>query len=169
MERFEILLPPLDKGSLGITYKAKRKQDRFIGCLKILDHIENPSEKSKLERDYKILSSIDHPNIIKIYETFWDSDQFCIFMEFSLKHSVVDLISQRLPEDKLRCLLKTISLSLSYVHDQGVIHLDLKPSNIFLATGDEPKIVNFCLAKATDQYMAPELRSGQAGTFASDV
>jgi serine/threonine protein kinase len=81
-------------------------------------------------------------------------------MKLTSKRSVVDLISQQLPEDKLCCLLKTLSLSLSYVYDQRVIHLDLKHSNILLATGNELKTVNFCLVKATNQYMTSELRSG---------
>ena len=120
-----------------------------------------------------IISSLDHPNIIKFYETYNDKFYFHIVMELCRGKDLLYRIYKNKMDEKNICLIiMKILHSISYCHSKGIIHRDLKPENIIFETPDldsDIKIIDFGLSKkiqnneklhsilGTPYYVAPEV------------
>lgn len=133
--------------------------------------------QEKLRIEISIVKQLDHPNIIKFFEIFEESQRLLIVMENCKGGELFDEILNRkqFTERQAAQIMKEIFLGLAYMHDKGVIHRDIKPENILLEDKNDLlniKIVNFNSAAlketgktitglvGTAYYIAPELMQG---------
>lgn len=144
----------LGSGSYGTVYNCLHKvteQDRAVKEIK-KDRIKNMNQ---FKTEIKILQTLDHPNVIKLYEYFEDDDKIYLVMEKCTGGELFDRILEKeyfSEKEAARCF-KQIIMAINYCHNSGVCHRDLKPENfIFETTEDESdvKIIDFGLSKIFD-------------------
>jgi len=194
------LLSQIARGGMGIVYRAhQRGLDRFV-ALKLIDSRQEslPEFVARFETEARAAASLDHPNVVPIYEIGeHDGRHF-----FTMKLVEGQSLSQRLSRTDKRAasrdaqeplsvqecasLLAKVARAVHHAHQRGVLHRDLKPSNILLDAQGEPHLTDFglaCLletdsfitkssaAVGTPAYMSPEQAAGGARnlTTASDI
>jgi Tol biopolymer transport system component len=186
----------LGEGGMGAVYRAYDTQLRRPVALKVLppEYASDPERRSRLLREARAASALNHPNIVGIYEVGSDHGVDFIAMEFIEGKSLGDIIPAKgLPLGKALDYAAQIAGGLAKAHAAGVIHRDLKPGNIMLtgpASGHPGlvKLLDFGLARrvelgeghettltmegailGTPAYMSPEQAQGKPVDVRSDV
>ena len=153
------VLEKLGEGGMGEVYKARdTRLDRFV-ALKVLppDRVSDPERKRRFVREAKAASSLNHPNIVTIYDIDAADGVHFIAMEYIAGRTLDTLIpSQGMPiREAADCAIQ-IADALARAHSAGITHRDLKPANI-MVTGDHlVKILDFGLAKLIEPRRAVE-------------
>ena len=176
--RFEILAR-VGLGSYGIVYKAYDPQlCRFV-ALKVPRRATMPTsdDQRRFLREARSASQLHHPAIVPIFD-FGDANGISyIVAEFVDGSSLDKLIALRNFEFRESAgMVAVIADGLAYAHHAGIIHRDIKPSNIMIGTDEQPRILDFGLARRTQPdatltnegeilgtpaYMSPEQATGE--------
>lgn len=146
------------RGGMGIILKARDLElDRSV-AVKLLRKIHNgkPQHHQQFTHEARITGRLQHPGIIPIYETGYSWDQRPYFaMKLVQGRTLSELLAERRStQDDLPRLLKIfeqVCQTLSYTHSRGVIHLDIKPSNIMVGTFGEVHLMDWGLARVSTQ------------------
>jgi serine/threonine protein kinase, bacterial len=165
------------KGSYGIAYRAIDLLSGQIVLVKQLRKRKRKVRKGLLEREARMLKSLDHPAFPKCLGVFEDGKQSFLVMEFIEGQNLEELIfyqGQRFNErDSFRIVLDVLKL-IHYFHEKGIIHRDLRLPNI-LINDNQVYIIDFGLAvfreekdRITSESMPLEKRLYREITFASD-
>jgi serine/threonine-protein kinase len=184
------ILEKIGRGGMGVIYRGRQRHSRRIVALKrILGfHADSPETLARFRREAEAAASLDHPNILPIYEVSESEDGLPFFsMKFAAGGSLLDAAPTLRNEPRRSvALMAKVARAVHYAHLQGVLHRDLKPGNILLDGRGEPLVSDFGLAKwldtssdltrtltifGTPGYIAPEQarRSGTTLTPAADV
>ncbi len=180
------LLELLGEGGMGSVYKAVDLNLNREVALKILkkECSANAEERAKLEEEARIIASINHPHVVKVFSFGEDQGQFYLAMELAEKGSLDDLMSvqQRLSEAQVLGVGIQIAEGLDAALEHNLIHRDIKPGNILFADSQTAKLVDFGLAVVMDEvahargeiwgtpyYIAPEKLDNQPEDFRSDI
>jgi WD40 repeat protein/serine/threonine protein kinase len=183
------LLEELKRGGMGVVYRARQiSLNREVAVKLILAGpfaSEDFVQRFRLEAE--TISQFRHPNIVQIYEAGEHEGQPYFAMEFVPGRTLADLAGRHaLPPREAARLMLTVARAVHYVHERGVLHRDLKPTNILLDELGQPRVTDFGVAKRLDQlegltltgqilgtpaFMPPEQISAQHGevTTRSDV
>lgn len=122
------------RGSFGIVYRAKMKYYPYsVRAIKRIrkKYVKNPAD---IINEYAVLSSFDHPQIIKIYETFEDSENFFMVLDFCEGGELFRRLEREgnFKESDARTLFSQMVNIIKYCHENQVAHRDLKPENFLL-------------------------------------
>jgi len=162
-------------GGMGEVYRARDTAlDRDV-AIKVLPEgfATDPERLARLEREAKVLASLNHPNIAAIYGLERSGEQPALVLELVEGATLAELIercrvsdrtSQGLPLDDALPIARQIAEALEAAHEQGIIHRDLKPANIKVRDDGTVKVLDFGLAKALD-----DVRSAGASAPATDA
>ncbi len=155
LERYQVI-GLLGAGGMGSVFHVKHLHLQSDFALKVLNKQADKTLWRRFENEARAASRLDHPNLIKVYDTglLPDGQPFFV-MEYVKGHTLSDLISKhgRLPLRKTLKIFVQVGFALAYAHEQGVIHRDLKPSNIMLSRGvdgsltSSVKVVDLGIAK----------------------
>jgi serine/threonine-protein kinase len=180
----------LGAGGMAVVYRA---EDDILGravALKTLHHeyAEVPSFRRRFRQEARAMASLDHQNIVKVYDISQDGDVPFIVVECVAGRDVGDLLANRrggrLNEQFVKRMAEQLLLALSYAHRRGIIHRDIKPSNILLTQEGIVKVADFGIARIVEEedaggapgeivgsarYMSPEQLRGEDATPRSDV
>jgi predicted ATPase/serine/threonine protein kinase len=187
------ILQRLGAGGMGEVYRAKdTRLDREVAIKTLsLDHASHPEALSRFEQEARSASSLNHPNIVTIYELGRENGTRYIAMELVDGETVRSLLaSGPIPFRKLVTIAAQVANGLSRAHEIGLIHRDLKPENLMLSYDGTAKVLDFGLAKllkpdrgdsdssttitehgtvlGTVGYMSPEQATGEELDFRSD-
>lgn len=124
--------------------------------------------------EIEILSSLDHPHIIKLYETFDEGDDFYIVTELVEGGELFDRIVSKAhyTEKEARDLIKLVLETMAYMHGAGIVHRDLKPENLLLCSETDDsdlKIADFGFAKRVKDLLPKETACGTPGYVAPEI
>jgi len=166
----------LGKGGMGVVYKARHLKLNRIVALKMM--AGNSSKYSAIfQSEAKAVAQLQHPNIVQIFEIGDYEDQPFLALEFVDGGSLeAKIAGTPQPPRRAAEMLRTLALAADYAHRQGIVHCDLKPSNILISPEGVLKLTDFGVAKwgesddrwnqdgpiiGTPRYMAPEQASGR--------
>jgi eukaryotic-like serine/threonine-protein kinase len=180
----------LGSGGMAVVYRA---EDDVLGrtvALKTLHdrYAEMPSFRRRFRQEARAMASLDHENIVKVYDISQDGEVPFIVVECVPGRDVEDLLANRrggrLNEQFVRRIAEQLLLALSYAHRRGIIHRDIKPSNILLTREGSVKVADFGIARFVEEddptaepgeivgsarYMSPEQLKGEDATPRSDI
>ena len=176
------VLERLGGGGAGVVYKAEDTKLERLVALKFLSAYRSAHEadKRRFLREARASSALDHPNICTVYEIDETEDgRLFIAMAFCEGETLKRKIERGpLPLAEAVRLAAQIADGLAAAHAKGIVHRDVKPANVIVAPGGRVKIVDFGIAKLSDQsrltrdgtavgtagYMAPEQIRGEPST-----
>jgi serine/threonine protein kinase len=181
----------IGSGGMARVYQAEHQGLRRQVAIKVLIDGFASDVEERFLREGRIAAAIKHPNVVNIFDVGLHQGLPYMVMELLEGEDLESLLRERgaLDQETLIDIMVPILAGLAAVHDQGVVHRDLKPGNIFLAHGQngemEPKLLDFGISKAawpeslkltsangvvlgTPFYMSPEGVQGQEMTELSD-
>ena len=149
----------LGRGGMGVVYLARQERTGQLVALKCL-RLSSSTKKvvQRFEREAEAMGRVDHPGIAQVYDAgtiqVEGQDQHYFVMEYVRGRTLVDYA--RTHEVGLReqlTLLAAVCEAVQHAHEQGVIHRDLKPTNILVNDRGEPKILDFGVSRMVDKEM----------------
>jgi serine/threonine-protein kinase len=188
-----ILLDHIGIGAMGRVFKARhRLMDRIV-ALKVISPSETSAKNSvpRLFQEMKIVGLLDHPNVVRAFDADQHDDAPYIVMEYLEGENFEQVLQRRgpLPPDEVMLYMAQASRGLAHAHQKGVIHRDVKPTNLFLVHTGMVKILDLGLGAlvgvskyetrvldtdegivvGTTDYMSPEQVTGQAIDARTDL
>lgn len=163
------ILEKIGEGGMGTVYKAQHLSlNRTIAIKSLNKNFSSNSEIiSRFKNEAKILSDLQHPNIITLYDYIEDETGYYLIMEYfegmTLEYYIRNVI-HAIPETQAILIFEQLLSGFAYAHGQGVIHRDIKPSNILINSKQKIKILDFGIAKMKEGNL--QTQSGtRLGTF----
>ena len=183
------LLEEICRGGQGVVYRARQRSLNRTVALKIvgLGQWASTSQLKRFRQEAEAAASLEHPNIVPIYE-IGEHDRCCYFSMKFVDGGQLDagLDGKPMPARRAAELIAKIARTVQFAHDRGILHRDIKPGNVLLDKNGEPHLTDFGLARlverestitnsldvlGTPSYIAPEQARGQTKhlTAAVDV
>jgi tetratricopeptide (TPR) repeat protein len=192
----------LGAGGMGVVYQTFDRLRGELIALKrvnvgqahgsthshVPDSIPSDSFQLALAREFQVLATLRHPNIVSVLDYGFDADQhpFLTMELLERPRSLTQIVLGKSVEEKVGLLTQVLQ-ALVYLHRRGTLHRDLKPENVLVSAGTQRlRVVDFGLAQPTDylqqapkqsptgisgtfSYLAPELFNGKPATVATDL
>jgi class 3 adenylate cyclase len=155
-------------GSGGMTdvYLAVREDDGLAVVLKVLDASGHAAgeQLSRFIQEYTLLSRVDHPNVVRIYDQGFTEDHAYIAMEYFEQGDLrAEIAAGPLSQERALQVVAQVAQALAAIHRHGVIHRDLKPENIMRRADGSVALADFGIAKSLPEAgPLPSAPSGQA-------
>ena len=185
------LIEEIARGGMGVVYRARQLSLNRPVALKMITagQFATATSVQRFRTEAEAAGSLDHPHIVPIYEIGEYEGQHYFSMKLFEGGTLAEM-SHKAPGEispkEIALLIATVARAVHYAHQRGILHRDLKPTNILLDEQGEPHVTDFGLAKllaedtslthtlallGTPSYMAPEQASGGAKqlTTAADV
>lgn len=177
------ILEQLGEGGMAEVYKAfDTRLERQVAIKFIRKDAFPPSALERIlkrfEREAKALAQLDHPNIVKVHDYGDFNGTPYIVMQYVRGGTLKSRMGKQFSASESIALIRPIARALQYAHGKGILHRDVKPSNILIGEGNEPVLTDFGIAKILDydegqtltgtgvgvgtpEYMAPEQGMGK--------
>jgi serine/threonine protein kinase len=174
------ILGKLGQGGMGVVYQVRQIGLDRTAALKVIGTLRPPnaSQRARFQTEMQAAARLDHPNIVRLFDSGEHEGRPYFLMEFVLGSSLKQALQSGpwTPRPAAQ-LVARLADAVAYAHRHQVIHRDLKPANILLAADGTPKIADFGLAKlpqtgemgqtqpgdrvGSPPYMAPEQAAGR--------
>ncbi len=189
--RFRVL-ELLGGGGMGLVYLAEQVSLGRQVALKVLraELSGQAGMSERFRREALLLSSVDHPSVVRVIDFGYEGGAACLVMEFVQGHTLEHVLRDGpLPLERALRILEQLAQGLSVIHAKGIVHRDLKPENIFVTAtphGEQARLLDFGIARlaqpeekasvtqagfvlGTPEYMSPEQATGQTLDAQSDI
>ena len=148
------LIEEIGRGGMGVVYKAVQKSTKRVVALKVMlaGPFASSSARRRFDREVELAARLQHSGIVRVLEAGDVAQQRYYAMDYVAGASLDRyLLGSRLDIRSLLGLFLRICEAVEYTHTHGVVHRDLKPANVLIDDEGSPHILDFGLAKATDQ------------------
>ena len=180
------LMELIGSGGMSKVWRARRVKDGKEMAVKVIP-IEDlaPDFERRLRREPEIHQNMRHENIVALLDWFRQGDEFFLVMEYVPGLSLAKLIRDSGPLDfnRAREIMRDVLRALHHLHENDIIHRDIKPGNILIAPDGHAKLTDFGIAKfswqqgetrtqkglGTPEYMSPEQVRGSAIDYRTDI
>lgn len=177
----------LGKGSFAKVYEAVHRQLNTNVAMKTMNvtDMKDSYMKKHFKREAVLLSRLDHPSIVSLYEVMATRNHYCMVLEFGGENLCDYVRAQkrgRLDEASARFIARQLVSALVHMNDKGIVHRDIKLENILVNTATKKvKLTDFGLSSDWDkktlltthcgspEYAAPELHLGKSYGFEVDI
>lgn len=183
------LLEELGRGGMGVVYRARQMSLNRVVAIKMIlrGDLASTSDLDRFRAEAEAAARLDHPSIVPVYEVGQQQGRPYFSMKYIRGRTLSQVLADGpLPPREAAKILAAVARAIHFAHSRGVLHRDLKPSNVILDEFDLPHVMDFGLAKQTNDaasltktgavlgtpaYMAPEQAAGARGVVgpASDV
>ena len=181
------LIGTLGKGGMGLVYKALDKKLKREVAFKILDASADEEAIQRFYLEAQAMKELDHQNIVHVFDFGKQNNQLFIAMTYVQGFSLSDVLQRqsKLPFDAIEVIIRQIARGLLYAHSKGIVHRDVKPSNIMLTRDNRVYVMDFGISyiqemekdrltktgmtMGTPEYMSPEQCHGDEVTLQSDI
>ena len=141
----------LGTGAFGTVVSTTNRFDQSIKvAIKILDKAKLKDNLDNIIAEIATLNTLDHPNVVKYYETYNDAKFIYLVMEYVTGMPMYDKIcsqeSQTFTEAKAAKYMKALFQAINHCHALGIVHRDIKPDNIMVTSDDDIRLIDFGLA-----------------------
>jgi serine/threonine-protein kinase len=188
MEERYRLIEPLGTGGMASVHKAEDQLlGRHVAIKRLLPHLAaDPTAAERFRREAQAAAGLNHPGIVTIYDTGVDDSGPFIVMELIEGNTLATRIATEGPLGVARtaAIVRGAADALDHAHAMGVVHRDVKPSNLIVDDNGGVRLTDFGIAQAMEDptvvtnsgelvgtlaYIAPEILAGDPATPASDV
>ena len=183
LNRYEDMKQVLGSGSYGEVKLVKNKTTNKLHAMKIVNKksVEQEASLDIIIREISVHKELNHPNIIKLNDSFEDREFIYLIIEYAESGSLFQQVheGQKLSEETARKYFLQTIIGIMYLHENHIVHRDIKPENILIDKNDNVKICDFgwCVKGeemrstfcGTLDYMAPEMIKGQKHSFEVDI
>lgn len=177
----------IGRGGMGAVWLG---EDEVLGrpvALKRVGVVPGGAEPdlARAEREARLAASLNHPHVVAVFDLVAEGEEHWLVMEYVEGTSLAELIRREgpLPPEHAARLLEQTADALTAAHAAGIVHRDVKPSNILVTAEGQAKLTDFGIARATADatltqtglvtgspaYLSPEVATGRSATSASDV
>lgn len=180
------LIAPLGEGGMASVYRARDlRLNREVAVKVLRDELTRDADfLSRFQREAQTVASLSHPHIVPVYDVGEENGSHFIVMEYVRGRTLKDAIEAGgpLPPPRAAEVVCGVLEALSYAHERGLIHRDVKPQNILLAADGTARLADFGIAHVAGgsttrtaailgsaHYLSPEQSRGEEATVASDI
>ncbi len=164
---------------MGVVYRARQASLNRIVAVKMIlaGQLATQADHDRFHSEAQAAAQLDHPNVVPVFEVGEYQGQLYFSMGYVDGNSLATRLTEGpMPPKEAAEIVRTVAEAVEYAHRQGVIHRDVKPSNILIDSKGRPRVTDFGLAKRVDSgsdltatgqvlgtpsYMAPEQAAGQ--------
>jgi tetratricopeptide (TPR) repeat protein len=170
-------------GMASVLLCRDERLDREVAVKRL--HADSPEDvEQRFVREAKLGASLNHPNLVSVFDTATDEEGVLIVMEYVEGEALARTLKRGpLPPERVASIVRDVGSALDHAHAQGVVHRDVKPGNVLLRHDGVTKLVDLGIATAQDHtrlthsgmvlgtaaYMAPEQLEGGETTPATDI
>lgn len=174
----------LGAGGFGTVWQAVDTQLNRAVALKIAHKPDRDTEQ-RMRREARALAAVNHPNCVRVYDLVEEPDGFALVMEYLEGRPLAEIVDGQGPLDDIAAgrLWATMAGALAAAHEKGVLHRDVKPSNVIVDPAGLAHLIDFGIARSqgdskltatgmmigTPDFVAPETAMGAAASPASDA
>ena len=149
-----LILDRLGEGGMGTVFRARHKRMRRVVAIKVLNPEiqENPDHLQRFQREIETLARLNHPGVIQAYDADFGPSGFFLVLEF-VEGSDLDGIVRKhgpLPISEAIDAMIQSAKALQYVHDQGMVHRDIKPQNLMRNRQGNIKVADLGLVRLAE-------------------
>ncbi|XP_014820590.1 PREDICTED: serine/threonine-protein kinase PLK2 [Calidris pugnax] len=176
----------LGKGGFAKCYEMTDLTTNKVYAAKIIPHsrVAKPHQREKIDKEIELHRMLNHRHVVQFYHYFEDRENIYILLEYCSRRSMAHILKARkvLTEPEVRYYLRQIVSGLKYLHEQEILHRDLKLGNFFINENMELKLGDFGLAArleplehrrrticGTPNYLSPEVLNKQGHGCESDI
>ncbi|MGH2804384.1 MAG: serine/threonine-protein kinase, partial [Thermoleophilaceae bacterium] len=181
--RYRVLRHLGSGGMASVLLCQDERLDRQVAVKRL--HADSPADvERRFAREAKVGASLNHPNLVSVFDTATDDEGVLIVMEYVDGEALSRTLKRGpLEPERVAAVVRDVGAALDHAHGQGVVHRDVKPGNVLLRKDGVTKLVDLGIATAQDHtrlthsgmvlgtaaYMAPEqLEGGETGP-ATDI
>lgn len=174
----------IGKGAFSVIYKGTHKTTGKVYAIKEISYENLSKIKNTIKREFTVMKKLNHPNIIKLHEVFFDSENKNVYLvlDYYEKGDLFNFLKGKpLKEKYAKKYMRQLASGLKYLHENSIIHRDLKLKNILVTNSNDIVISDFGFARDGDSntmfdtlcgspmYMAPEIMSNKTYDNKSDL
>jgi parallel beta-helix repeat protein len=182
------IVEELGRGGMAVVYRAYQPSLNRYVAIKVLPPQLGIDQQfvERFQREARAAARLRHPNIVVVHDVGHQDGIYYIVMEYLEGRTLKQVVEQEgsLPLERVARIVEQVAAALDYAHQEGFVHRDVKPANIFVGKGDHVTLTDFGIAKAasetqqltrtgmlvgTPEYMSPEQAQGAAVDRRTDL